>query len=81
MTQALGRLEPVPLRQVWPHEANDFTPWLADPDNLTMLAGMLNLGDLQVQGTEVPVGNVGLASLCDAREARLAKIGAKGARR
>jgi hypothetical protein len=29
MTAELGRLEPVPVRDVWPHEANDFTPWLA----------------------------------------------------
>ena len=53
----LGRLETVPLRQVWPHEANDFTPWLAEPDNLSLLADTLNLDELQVQGTEVPVGN------------------------
>jgi hypothetical protein len=57
MTQILGRLEPVPLREVWPHEANDFTPWLAEPDNLALLGETLRLGDLQVQGTEVPVGN------------------------
>jgi hypothetical protein len=54
---ALGRLVPVPLRQIWPREANDFTPWLADPDNLSLLADTLNLDELQVQGTEVPVGN------------------------
>src|SRR6516165_3986110 len=57
MTQVLGRLETVPLRQLWPHEANDFTPWLAEPDNLSLLADTLNLDELQVQGTEVPVGN------------------------
>ncbi len=26
----LGSLEPVSVREVWPHEANDLTPWLAD---------------------------------------------------
>ncbi len=26
----LGRIERVDLRVLWPHEANDFTPWLAD---------------------------------------------------
>jgi hypothetical protein len=57
MIGTLGRLEPVPLRQVWPHEAIDFTPWLAEPDNLSLLADTLNLDELQVQGTEVPVGN------------------------
>ncbi|MCY3564321.1 MAG: DUF4268 domain-containing protein, partial [bacterium] len=25
----MGRIERVDLRVVWPHEANDFTPWLA----------------------------------------------------
>lgn len=28
MTNALGRLEPVDPRDVWPSEAQDFTPWL-----------------------------------------------------
>jgi Domain of unknown function (DUF4268) len=57
MTVTLGRLAPVPLRDVWPHEANDFTPWLAQADNLALLAETLGLGDLQIQGTEVSVGN------------------------
>jgi hypothetical protein len=42
---------------VWPHEANDFTPWLAEADNLALLSQTLGLGELQNQGTEVPVGN------------------------
>jgi hypothetical protein len=53
----LGRLVSVPLREVWAHESNDFTPWLADGENLSLLADTLNLGQLQLQGTEVPVGN------------------------
>ena len=56
-TVALGRLVSVPLREVWAHESNDFTPWLADTENLSLLADTLNLGPLQLQGTEVPVGN------------------------
>ena len=29
-TQGLGRIERIDdLREAWPHEANDFTPWLA----------------------------------------------------
>jgi hypothetical protein len=57
MTAPLGRLVSVPLREVWAHESNDFTPWLAEPENLSLLADTLNLGPLQLQGTEVPVGN------------------------
>lgn len=57
MTAELGRLEPVPLRNLWPHEANDFTPWLALPDNLSLLAKTLNLGELSEVRTEVPVIN------------------------
>jgi hypothetical protein len=49
-TLALGRLESVALREVWPHEAKDFTPWLAESENLSLLAETLRLGDLQVQG-------------------------------
>src|SRR6516162_11307593 len=56
-TVALGRLVSVPLREVWAHESNDFTTWLADTENLSLLADTLNLGPLQLQGTEVPVGN------------------------
>ncbi|MBX3548773.1 MAG: DUF4268 domain-containing protein [Xanthobacteraceae bacterium] len=57
MTLQLGRLTPVNLREVWRHEANEFTPWLALPDNMALLAETLGLGELSVQGTEVPVGN------------------------
>jgi hypothetical protein len=57
MTATLGRLVPVSLREVWAHEANDFTPWLAEADNLGLLSETLGIGVLQVQGTEVSVGN------------------------
>jgi hypothetical protein len=57
MTMTLGRLSTVPLREVWAHESNDFTPWLAEANNLALLAETLGLGELQIQGTEVPVGD------------------------
>ncbi len=57
MTPALGRLLSMPLREIWPHEAKDFTPWLAQPENLSLLAETLRLRDLRVEGTEVPVGD------------------------
>lgn len=56
-TASLGRLVTVPLRDVWPHEAKDFTPWLAESTNLALLADTLGLGELQLQGLEVPVGD------------------------
>jgi hypothetical protein len=34
MTSTLGKLVAVPLRSVWPHEAVDFTKWLAAADNM-----------------------------------------------
>lgn len=74
MIPTLGRLESVPLRQVWAHEANDFTPWLADADNLALLAETLLLGDLQLQGTEVAVGNFYIDILARDIEGRIVVI-------
>ncbi len=51
----LARLEPVKLREVWPNEAADFTPWLAEPDNLKLLGGTLDIG-LEDPQTEEDVG-------------------------
>ncbi len=36
---ALARLEQVDLRSIWATEARDFTPWLAEEDNLRELSG------------------------------------------
>jgi Domain of unknown function (DUF4268) len=60
MMPMLGRLEQIPIRQVWPLEDKDFTPWLAEPDNLGLLADTLRLGELRLQGTELPVGSFNL---------------------
>jgi hypothetical protein len=60
----LGRLESVALRDAWPHEAVDFTPWLASPENLTLLAESLGLSELQLVETEHPVGGFKLDMLC-----------------
>lgn len=51
--QRLGRLERVPLREVWGHESLDFTPWLAE--NLEELNRSLRV-DLLEPRTEVEVG-------------------------
>jgi hypothetical protein len=37
-TKNLGRLQRVPLRDAWSSESNNFTPWLAQAENLSLLA-------------------------------------------
>ena len=62
--QQLSKLERVPLRQAWKHEANDFTPWLAEDDNLEALAEALGLSELELVATEHSVGDFKLDILC-----------------
>lgn len=53
----LGKLKEIKdLRKVWPHEALDFTPWLAEEDNLTLLADAVGL-EITVDETESAVGD------------------------
>ena len=47
-----GELKDVPLREAWPHEADDFTPWLAD--NLHRLSQVIGV-DMELEDTEVSV--------------------------
>ena len=47
-----GQLKDIDLRDAWPHEANNFTPWLAE--NLPLLAEAIGI-PLELEGTEVPV--------------------------
>lgn len=60
----LSKLEKVPLREAWKHEAGDFTPWLADADNLDQLAQALGLSELEAVATEHYVGDFKLDILC-----------------
>ncbi len=55
MASNLGRLEKVALRDIWPHEAGDFTPWLAQEDNLALLGDTLGL-ELVLEAQEQAVG-------------------------
>ena len=56
-TPGLGRIEKVDLRQAWPHEAADFTPWLAE--HVSELGNALGL-ELELQSQEAPVGTFSL---------------------
>ena len=47
-----GRIEPVSLREVWPHEADDFTPWLAE--NLNYVSDAIGI-PLELVETEASV--------------------------
>ncbi len=51
----LGRLERVALREAWPDEARNFTPWLADDTNLGLLGEALGI-QLELETTERAVG-------------------------
>ncbi len=55
MTKTLGQLENVEVRRLWPHEAADFTPWLAREENMSKLGDALGL-ELEAERTEVAVG-------------------------
>lgn len=50
---SIGKLEKVPLREIWPNEANDFTAWLAD--NLDFLSEAIGL-DLSLVEREAAAG-------------------------
>ena len=51
----LGRLQRVDLRTVWLSESGNFTPWLAQEENLSLLADTIGL-DLDLEATEKYVG-------------------------
>ncbi len=65
----LGKMERVrPITSAWPHEARDFTPWLAG--HIDMLSSILGFGvdGLEVIGTEQSVGGFKADIVC--RETR-----------
>ena len=62
--KTLSKLERVPLREAWRDEALEFTPWLAEADNLSALADALGLDELELVNTERSVGDFKLDILC-----------------
>ena len=63
MTNILGKLEKVDLRQIWSSEASEFTPWLAKEDNLKLLGDAIGL-DLELESQEKNVGPFRADILC-----------------
>ena len=61
--QTLGYLERIDLRKIWATEAEDFTPWLALPDNIKLLADTLGV-NLEVEAQEKFVGPFRADILC-----------------
>ena len=55
--EKLGKLEKVKdLRSIWPHEANDFTKWLAREENLATLGDEIGI-DIELRSTEAKTGS------------------------
>jgi hypothetical protein len=63
-TLPLSKLERVPLREAWNQEASNFTPWLAEDNNLQALAEALGLSELELVASEHLVGDFKLGILC-----------------
>lgn len=55
-TYNLDTIHKVPLREVWPHEAHDFTKWLAEEQNLATLGTAVGI-ELELIETESSVGS------------------------
>lgn len=62
--QDLGKLEQVPLRKVWIHEAHTFTRWLALAENLALLSDALDL-EINLLQTEHSVGSFNVDILAE----------------
>ena len=59
----LDYLQSVELDKVWENEPGDFTPWLAEEENLKQLGETLGM-ELELEGQELPVGNFRADILC-----------------
>lgn len=64
MNTNLSKLSKVELRDVWNHEALDFTKWLALEENLSLLSGEIGV-DIKLIQTEANVGRFNVDILAE----------------
>jgi hypothetical protein len=64
MKKQLAKLTKIELRDVWPHEALDFTKWLALEENLDALSEEVGI-DIKLIDTEVSVGKFSVDILAE----------------
>ena len=55
----LGKIEKVAIRDIWPSEPQNFTPWLIENESMALLSEALGL-DLENPQREAPVGRFSL---------------------
>jgi len=67
MEELIGKIERTPLRDVWRHEAHNFTTWLAD--NLDVVGEAIGL-DLTLVEREAPAGAFSVDLLAESADAR-----------
>jgi len=60
----IGKLKKVDLRKEWKHEANDFTKWLAQEENLALLSEEIGI-TIKVIQTEAKVGSFNVDILAE----------------
>ena len=60
----LSKLQKVDLREVWKHEAMDFTTWLAKPENLDLLSDEIGI-DITLVQTEASIGKFNVDVLAE----------------
>ena len=64
MTKILAKLKKIELRDVWPHEALDFTKWLALEENLDALSDEIGI-NIKLIRTEASVGRFNVDILAE----------------
>ena len=71
MIKRLARIQEIKnLREIWPNEAGDFTNWLAEEENLSLLSETIGV-DLELIKTEADVGRYSVDIL--AKESNLGR--------